>query len=115
MQIAAEHAKAVSQRAGISVEERLLFNGIALHAADVSPGNIKLSSLIEANFADAGLCVGDGTTVSAGETAHAITIKFFVKLTFANVFVEDLAKGGHCPILPLGGRVNEFNELSVSY
>ena len=37
VQIAAEHAEAVRERAGVRVEERLLLDRIALHAADVSP------------------------------------------------------------------------------
>ena len=37
VQVAAEHAEAVGERAGIGVEERLLLDRIALHAADVAP------------------------------------------------------------------------------
>src|SRR5689334_19669528 len=38
MQVATQHAEAVGERAGISVKERLLLDGIALHASGVSPG-----------------------------------------------------------------------------
>ena len=45
VEIAAEHAEAVGQRAGIDVEERLLLDGIALHAADVAPRDVQPSAL----------------------------------------------------------------------
>ena len=39
VQVAAEHAEAVGERARMRVEERLLLDRIALHAADVAPGH----------------------------------------------------------------------------
>ena len=46
MQIAAQHAEAVSQRARIGVEERFLLDGIALHAADISPRHVERAALV---------------------------------------------------------------------
>ncbi len=100
MQIAAQHTEAISQRSGIGVKEGFFFNGIALHAAYISPRHIKRSTLIEADFADAGLAIGNGTAMSAGKTTQPIAIKFFIENSFANVFVENVAKGGHEFILP---------------
>jgi hypothetical protein len=97
VQIASEHAEAVGKRTGISVEERLLLNGIALHAADISPGHVESSALVVANFANSGLSFWDGATVPTGETADAIAIQLFVKIgiSYLNVPVEDVAKSGH--------------------
>jgi hypothetical protein len=72
VQVAAQHAEAVGQRAGIGVEKRLLLDGIALRSGDVSPGNVELAAAVEADFADAGLAFGNGAAVSAGEAAQAI-------------------------------------------
>src|ERR1700721_2686088 len=67
VQIAAEHAEAVGERSRISVEEWLLLDGIALHSGNVTPGNVELAAVIEADFADAGLSIGNGAAVAAGQ------------------------------------------------
>jgi hypothetical protein len=97
MEVAAEHAEAVGESAGIGVEERLLLDGIALHAGRVSPGNVELAAAIEADFADSGLTVGDWTTVAAGETADAVVAEIFdqARIGFADSLVENVAQGGH--------------------
>jgi len=97
MQIAAEHAEAVGESARIGVEERLLLDGIALHAGRVSPGDVELAAAIEADFADSGLTVGDGTTVAAGEAADAVVAEIFdqARIGFADSLVENVAQGGH--------------------
>lgn len=79
VQIAAEHAEAVGEGAGIGVEERLLLNGIALHASGVSPGDVERTAAIEADFADSGLTFGNGTTMSAGKTADSIVVELLVE------------------------------------
>ena len=60
----------------MDVEERLLLDRVALHAADVSPGNIQPSALVEADFADAGLAFGNRAFVAAGITAQPIGSSF---------------------------------------
>ena len=95
MQIAAQHAEAVGQRAGIGMKERLLLDGIALHSADVSPGHIELAAAVVANFADARLALRDGTAVPASETADAVAVEFLVKFALANMLVDNIAKSGH--------------------
>ncbi len=94
MQVAAEHSEAISQRAGISVKERLLLDGIALDAADIAPGYIQGAALVVADFANAGLPLGNRAAMSAGEAAHAIAVELFVQLALADVFVDDVAEGG---------------------
>src|SRR5947207_15924597 len=95
MQVAAEHSEAISQRARISVKERLLLDGLALDAADIAPGYIQGAALVVADFANAGLPLGDRAAMSAGEAAHAIAVELFVQLAFADVFVDDVAEGCH--------------------
>ena len=53
VQIAAEHAEAVGQRAGMRVEERLFLDRIALDSADVTPRHHQPAALVEAHLADA--------------------------------------------------------------
>lgn len=76
------------------MEERLLLNGVALHAADVSPWHVELAATIEADFADSGLAFGNGTTVTAGKTAYAVALDRLVEHAFADVLIEDFAEGG---------------------
>lgn len=82
----------------MGVEEGFFLDGIALGSGGISPGNIEFAAAIEADFANPGLALGDGTTVTAGEAAEAIVVEFLVKrgIGFADAFVEDGAKGGHC-------------------
>jgi hypothetical protein len=79
------------------VEERFFLNRIALGAGCVSPGNIEGAAAVIANLANAGLAVGDGTAMAAGEATHAVVVELFVKtgISLANVFVENAAEGGH--------------------
>ena len=97
VQIAAQHSEAVGERAGMRVEERLLFDGIALHPCGISPGNVKRAAAVVAHFADAGLALGNGAAVTAGETANAVVVEFLVEswIGLANSAVEDVAEGGH--------------------
>ena len=97
VQIAAQHAEAVGERAGMGVEERFLFDRVALGSGGVSPGYIERAAAVVADFADSGLAFGDGTTMSAGEAAHAIVFELLVErgIGFADLLVENSAEGGH--------------------
>ena len=97
MKIAAQHAEAVSESAGMGVEEWLLLDGITLGSGNVSPGNVERAAAVVAHFADAGLAVGDGTAVAARETANPAMVELLVqaRVGFMNSFVEKTAKGGH--------------------
>ena len=80
VQIAAEHAEAVGERARMRVEERLLLDRIALHAADVSPRHAQTSALVEADLADADRALGQRAAVAAGEASQAAVGQRFVEL-----------------------------------
>jgi hypothetical protein len=99
VQITTQHAKAVRERPGISVEERLLLDGIALHAAYVSPRDVKCASAIEAHFADAGLAFGNRAAVPAGKAANAIAVERLVEIAGPNATVKSLTQGGHGRLL----------------
>src|SRR6266851_5210885 len=93
VQIASQHAKAVSQRSRISMEKRFLLNRIALHSTYISPGHVELSALVVADFAYARLAFENRTAVSAGKAAYAIAIDFLVQIAFTDVLIEDFAQG----------------------
>jgi hypothetical protein len=81
----------------MSVEERLLLDGVALRSGDVPPGDVERSALIVANLADAGLTLGNGATVAAGKTADAILVEPLVQMGigFADSLIENCAEGEH--------------------
>src|SRR5262249_5496316 len=61
--------------AGVCVEERFFLDGITLHSADISPGDVKLARAIEPHFADARLAFRDGALLSAGVTTQSIALE----------------------------------------
>jgi hypothetical protein len=61
------------------VEERLFFDGIALHPCGVAPRNIERAPAVEADFANAGLAFGNRTAVAARKTPDAVVVEFFVQ------------------------------------
>jgi hypothetical protein len=71
------------------VEEWLFFDGVALHAGGVSPGNVERTGAVVADFADAGLAFGDRAAMAAGEAADAVVFEFLVErgVRFADSFV----------------------------
>jgi hypothetical protein len=83
------------------MKERLLFDGIALHSADVTPRNVQRASAIKTHLADAGLSFWNRAAMPTGKTAHAIAIKLFdqARIGLSNALVKDLAEGGHARIL----------------
>ena len=87
------------------MEKWLLFDGIALHAGNISPRNVERAAAIEADLAHAGLPVGNRAAMSAGVAADAIAIQLFPEsgVGFANVRVgcEDVMQRGHNCILRL--------------
>ena len=97
VQIAAEHPKTVGERAGISVEEGLLLNRVALHSGDISPGNVEGAATIVANLTDTGLSLANWAAVAAGIAADAVAIQFLPEsgVAFADARIKDVAKGGH--------------------
>jgi len=95
VEIASQHAEAVSQRARVSVEEGLFLDGIALYTANIAPRHIQRTAAVVAHLADAGLAVGDRATMAAGITADTVAVELFVQLSFADVLVNDVAEGRH--------------------
>src|SRR5450631_130792 len=97
VEIAAQHAEAVGESAGVRVEERLLFDGIALRPGGISPRNVECAAAVVADFAHAGLAFGDRAAVTARETSDAVVVEFFVErgVGLANSLVQDVAEGGH--------------------
>ena len=85
------------------MEKRLLLHWIALHSADISPGHVQLSAVIESHLAHTWLAFRNRTAVSAGKAAHPIAINWLVemKIAFAHMLIEDFAQGrqGGVPLL----------------
>ena len=77
------------------MEERLLLDGIALHAAHVSPWDKELAATVIANLANTLLAFGDRAVVSAGKAADSAAFDWFVKLAFANLLVQNFLEGRH--------------------
>src|SRR5258708_1685374 len=108
--MAAQHAEAVSESAGICMEERLLLDGIALSSGNVSPGNVERAPAVVADFTDTRLAVGDGAAVAAGEAANPAMVELLVqaRIGLMNSFVEETAKGRHetsvTILIPAEGR-----------
>lgn len=100
MQVAAQHPEAVGQRSGIRVKERLLLDRIALDSADVSPRDVKLTALIEADLANTRLAFCNRATVSASEAADAIALDGFVQVAFAHLPIQNFTERGqrHLPV-----------------
>src|SRR5690606_32892850 len=65
VQVAAQHAEAEREAAGGDVEEGLLLDGVALDAADVTPGRVERAAAIEADLAHARGAVGQRAPVAA--------------------------------------------------
>jgi hypothetical protein len=95
VQIAAEHPEAVGQRAGMGVEERLLLDRIALHAADVAPRHAQASILVEADFTDADRAFRQRTLMAARVTAQAAVRQDVVELPVARFTRKHICKTRH--------------------
>ena len=92
MQIAAEHAEAIGERSRVGVEEGLLLDGVALHAADVSPGDVEFAPAVVTDLADTNLAFGNGAAVPAGIAAQTLAFEDFPEFggTLVHVLVEQL-------------------------
>ena len=75
MQIATEHSETVGESPRVRVEKGLLFDGIALHSGNITPGNVESATAVESNFAHTGLAIGNRAAVAAGVAAHPIIIQ----------------------------------------
>jgi hypothetical protein len=75
------------------MEKRLLLDGIALHAADISPWHVQFSTLVIADLAHTRLPFGNWATMTTGEAADAVPLNRLVEVAFAHVLVQDISKG----------------------
>jgi hypothetical protein len=87
VQVATQHPKAVGQRARVGVIEGLLLDGIALRAADVTPGHKELTALVVPDLANSHLPIRYSAAMPAGVTAHETAVELFVKLTLSDGFL----------------------------
>src|SRR4051812_16338350 len=97
MQVAAEHAEAERESTRIGVEERLLFDGVALDAGDVSPRHAQPAVVIEAHLAHAERAGRDRTLMPARVTPQAIPIERLDQFgrRLARAAAQQFLKGGH--------------------
>src|SRR5215208_3233299 len=95
MQVTAEHAEAVRQRSRRDVEERLLFDRIALHAADVPPWDVELAIAVAAHFADADRARRNRTAMPARHAADPCAVERLYQLSRPGPRVEHVLEGGH--------------------
>ena len=77
------------------VEERLLLDRIALHAADVAPRHQQPAALVEAHLADADRALGQRTAVAARVAAQPAVGQRVVQLALARLAREHLSQCGH--------------------
>ena len=78
--IAAEHPERERERAGIGVEERLLFDRIDLQRGRVSPRDAQHAVFVVADFADAVQAVEDFAAMAARIAPHRFVLEFVVQL-----------------------------------
>src|SRR4029077_13925907 len=95
MKIATQHAEAVGQRTRIGMEEGLLLDRIALHAADIAPRDVEGSATVVTDLTYTGLPVGDRATMSACVATNTVAIQLLVELTLAHLLIDDFTKSGH--------------------
>jgi len=77
------------------VEERFLLDRVALHSANVSPGDIQSSATVVTNLTNSRLTVWNRAAVAAGVTTDPISVELFVELALTYVFVNNVTEGRH--------------------
>ena len=77
------------------MKERLLLDRVTLYSAYIAPRDIQCAAPVVTYLAYSGLTIRNRTTVAARVTANPTTIKLLVEITFANVFVDNVAQGWH--------------------
>jgi hypothetical protein len=95
VQIATQHPEAVGKRARVRMKERLLFDRIALHAADVSPRNAQRSAFVEADLAHPDSAVRQGTAVAARVAAQTAVREHVVQRPFPCFVRQDVGQCRH--------------------
>jgi hypothetical protein len=95
----------------MGVKEGFFLDRIALSSGSVSPRNIECPTSVVADFAHSGLAFGNRATMSAGEAAHTMVLKFFVekRISLADSLVQNTAEGAHGGNLCLILTLSEWN------
>src|ERR1017187_5274298 len=75
------------------MEERLLFDGVAMRRVDVAVGRVELSSAVEAHLADSREAGRNGAPVTTREALHAVAVERFVEFRFARLKGESIGQG----------------------
>ena len=75
------------------VEERLLLDRIALHAADIAPGHLQAAALVEAHLADADRADRERAAVAAGHAPQTAVGQLLVELAVARFARQNVSKG----------------------
>src|SRR4029077_18550449 len=75
-------------RAGQGVEERLLFDGIAVNGTYITVGGVELAVAVVAHFADPRESGGNRAAMAAGKTFDAFPVERPVQLGLAGGFSE---------------------------
>ncbi len=95
VQIAAEHAEAVGERARMHVKERLFLDRVALHAARIAPRHHQPPALVEAHLAHAERALGNLAVVAARVAVHPVVVETVIELAFARARGEDVFQSCH--------------------
>ena len=95
MQVAAQHPEAVSKCTRPGMEERFLFDRIALHAGDIAPRDLQTPMIVVADFADADCARGDCAVVPTGVATDPLAFEPIVDIAFTSALVQQLAQAGH--------------------
>jgi hypothetical protein len=75
------------------VEEGLLFDGIELQRADVTPGDFECAFLIKSDTANAGVTGSNQTAVTASEATKFLVGQLFVQLAFTGPAMKCILEG----------------------
>ena len=113
VEVAAQHAEAVGQRARPGVEERLLLDRVALHAADVAPRDVELAVADVPHLADAQGPFGNRALVAAGVAAQPPVVDALDQLRrrLVRALRQHVLEGRHRGILRL--PVHSFQPLQT--
>ena len=90
------------------MEERLLFNRVALKGACVIPRNVELATPVEADLAYPWTAIGDGAAVTARKAAQSVAFELLVEFALPNVLIENLAQRSHKTNNKKSHSTNEF-------
>jgi hypothetical protein len=77
LKVTTEHAETQSPRSGVSVEKRLLLNGVNIECTDIAPRDIQLAAFVEPDSANARQAIKNDAPVPTGETLNSVSKQLF--------------------------------------